>query len=88
MFNKIIEKKFIGAFLTLVALIGAACSGQPVGDNNGTTTKSGGTMSLLGSGATFPKPIYEKWMSEYGKINPNIKIDYQATGSGAGQKAI
>jgi phosphate transport system substrate-binding protein len=88
MFNKIIEKKFVGAFLTLVALIGAACSGQPVGDNNGTTTKSGDTLSILGSGATFPKPIYEKWISEYGKLNPKIKIDYQANGSGAGQKAI
>ncbi len=89
MFNKIIEKKLIGVFLTLVALIGVACSGQPIGDNNGSTTaNSGGTMSLLGSGASFPKPIYEKWMSEYGKINPNVKIDYQATGSGAGQKAI
>ena len=35
-------------------------------------------------GATFPYPLYQKWMSEYGKINPNAKIDYNSQGSGAG----
>lgn len=88
MFNKIIEKKIIGTLLVLTALIGAACSGQQMGGGNTQSTNSGGTINLLGSGATFPKPIYEKWISEYGKINPNIKIDYQANGSGAGQNAI
>lgn len=87
MFNKF-DTKLIGTIITLAALIGAACSGQPVGDSKGTNSEAGGTLRLLGSGATFPKPIYEKWISEYGKINPKIKIDYQANGSGAGQKAI
>jgi phosphate transport system substrate-binding protein len=64
-----------------------ACSGQPVGQSNGATT-DGGDIRLQGSGASFPKPIYEKWVNEYGKVNPTIKIDYQSTGSGAGQKAI
>ncbi len=87
MIFKKFEHKIIISFLTIAALVSAACSGQPVGDNNG-TTKSGDTMTILGSGASFPKPIYEKWISEYGKLNPKIKIDYQANGSGAGQKAI
>jgi phosphate transport system substrate-binding protein len=39
-------------------------------------------------GATFPKPIYDKWVSEYGKANPNVQIDYQSQGSGAGIKGI
>lgn len=30
----------------------------------------------------------DKWISEYGRINPNIRADYQGTGSGAGIKAI
>ncbi len=85
-FNKL-ETKFFITILSVAALISSACSGQPVGDSAG-TTKSGDTMTILGSGATFPKPIYEKWISEYGKLNPKIKIDYQANGSGAGQKAI
>lgn len=92
MVNKILfTRKFIRLFILSIAIFGLACSGQPVGQSNGggtTTTESGGAMRLQGSGASFPKPIYEKWVSEYGKINPNVKIDYQATGSGAGQKAL
>ena len=68
---------------------GLACSGETMGSKDGeTTTDSGGTINLGGAGATFPRPIYQKWMSEYGKINKNIKIDYQSVGSGAGQRAI
>jgi len=39
-------------------------------------------------GATFPNPLYQKWVSEYGKLHTNIKIDYQSQGSGAGIKQI
>src|SRR2546423_8479646 len=48
----------------------------------------GGTISLQGAGATFPNPLYQKWMSEYGKANSSIKIDYQSIGSGGGIKQI
>jgi phosphate transport system substrate-binding protein len=73
--------------LTILAALG--CSGQKLG-HGGTTAPAGdgGTLRLQGSGATFPKPIYEKWVNEFGNLNPNIQIDYQATGSGAGQKAL
>ncbi len=76
--------------LTFAAVFAIGCSGESIGKNDGTSTsaESGGTISLQGAGASFPKPIYEKWMSEYGKINKNIRIDYQSVGSGAGQKAI
>lgn len=86
------RKSLLLALLITVSFIIAACSGQPVGQQGGNTASNegskSGTISLQGSGATFPKPMYEKWVSEFGKINPNIKIDYQAVGSGAGQKAI
>ncbi len=49
---------------------------------------TGNAVSLQGAGASFPKPIYEKWMNEYGNINKDVRIDYQSVGSGAGQKAI
>lgn len=73
--------------LVFIIAIGFACSGDPIGKDN-SSTSSGGTINIQGSGATFPRPIYQKWMSEYGKLNPNIKIDYQSVGSGAGQRAI
>ncbi|HSQ25214.1 MAG TPA: phosphate ABC transporter substrate-binding protein PstS [Pyrinomonadaceae bacterium] len=45
-------------------------------------------LRLQGAGATFPNPLYQKWISEYGKLNPSIKIDYQSIGSGGGIKQI
>lgn len=89
MFDKKSVTKITGIFLTLfaaVALIG--CSGQGLGESGGTDPAGGGTITLQGAGASFPKPIYEKWVNEYGKQNPNIRIDYQAIGSGGGQRAI
>jgi phosphate transport system substrate-binding protein len=45
-------------------------------------------VSLHGAGATFPMPLYQKWISEYGKLHANMKIDYQSIGSGGGIKQI
>src|SRR5580692_3862667 len=39
---------------------------------------------LNGAGATFPNPIYSKWFSEYHRLHPDIEINYQSIGSGAG----
>jgi phosphate transport system substrate-binding protein len=47
-----------------------------------------GAVTLQGAGASFPNPLYQKWLSEYGKLYPNIRIDYQSIGSGGGQKQI
>ena len=41
-------------------------------------------VRLQGAGATFPNPLYQKWLSEYGKVHSNVKIDYQSIGSGGG----
>src|SRR6266545_2360144 len=41
-------------------------------------------VQINGAGATFPYPIYSKWFSEYNKLHPNIQINYQSQGSGAG----
>lgn len=48
----------------------------------------GGTVTLQGAGATFPNPLYQKWLSEYSKLHPNMKIDYQSIGSGGGVKQL
>jgi len=45
-------------------------------------------VALNGAGATFPNPLYSKWISEYNKQFPNIKINYQPIGSGGGIRQI
>jgi len=43
---------------------------------------------MNGAGATFPYPLYSKWFSEYAKIDPTVKFNYQSIGSGGGIKQI
>lgn len=45
-------------------------------------------VRLQGAGATFPNPLYQKWFSEYNKINQRALFDYQSIGSGGGIKQI
>ncbi len=87
MSNKTVKREFISIFLIAVTALGFGCSGQKLGESNSSATTSG-AVRIQGSGASFPKPIYEKWVNEFGKVNPNVSIDYQSTGSGAGQKAL
>lgn len=47
-----------------------------------------GPIMLNGAGATFPYPLYSKWIAEYNKQFPNIKINYQSIGSGGGIRQI
>ena len=43
---------------------------------------------INGAGATFPNPIYSKWFDEYNKAHPNVQINYQSVGSGAGIRQL
>jgi phosphate transport system substrate-binding protein len=46
------------------------------------------TVQITGAGATFPTPIYSKWFDEYTKAHPNVRINYQSVGSGAGIQQV
>ncbi len=77
------------ALLSVVSLAAACIGGAPSGGGNGSSTSGGGgSATLQGAGASFPNPLYQRWLSEYGRINQNVRIDYQSTGSGAGIRQI
>src|SRR5271167_131726 len=40
--------------------------------------------TINAAGATFPAVIYQKWFQEFHKLHPDVQINYQAIGSGAG----
>jgi phosphate transport system substrate-binding protein len=44
--------------------------------------------NVIGAGATFPYPIYSKWFDAYRRAKPDIRINYQSLGSGAGIRQI
>jgi phosphate transport system substrate-binding protein len=41
-------------------------------------------MRLVGSGASFPFPIYSAWFKDFSRKTDGVSVDYQAKGSGAG----
>src|SRR5450432_768190 len=46
------------------------------------------SLLINGAGATFPFPLYSKWFSEYNKLHPDLRFNYQSIGSGGGIKQI
>src|SRR5215467_14868825 len=72
----------------LVAWIGVLILGFVALACNGGVGSGSGSVSLQGAGASFPNPLYQKWLSEYGNAHSNVKIDYQSIGSGGGIKQL
>ena len=54
--------------------------------NDGGVALAAGGITLQGTGATFPAPLYQRWFAEYNKLHSDVQINYQALGSGAGIK--
>jgi phosphate transport system substrate-binding protein len=71
-----IRSRRIGAAITLGLVAGSVL----------TMTAQG--VQINGAGATFPNPIYSKWFSEYNKIKPDVRINYQSIGSGGGIRQL
>jgi phosphate transport system substrate-binding protein len=44
----------------------------------------GKIFKFTGAGSSFAFPIVDKWRVEYNKIYPNVSLNYQSVGSGAG----
>jgi phosphate transport system substrate-binding protein len=80
--------------LLACALFAAGCTqkNEPVKASASTTDKAPAagdkTVDLQGAGATFPYPLYSKWVAEYQKEHPTVRINYQSIGSGGGIRQI
>lgn len=85
-FFKLVSMAIV-AGLALALVAGCGGSSTPKPDQK---EKAGGPVEvkLTGAGASFPYPLYSKWISEYNKVKPSVKIDYQSIGSGGGIKGI
>ncbi len=78
--GKKIVRNFIAIFMVAVLLITTACFSGRRG--------KGDAIKIQGAGSSFVNPLMQKWVSEYGKLNPNVRIDYQSIGSGSGVKQV
>lgn len=74
-----------------VLLVGlAACGGTTTTDTGDAAAGGGGaspldsSVALTGAGASFPAPLYQNWFIEMNKEIPELQVNYQSVGSGAG----
>ncbi len=82
--------------IVLGVLSALGCNKSPPSESSTSAAKSATEaapaapkdLALNGAGATFPFPLYSKWMAEYNKLNPTVRINYQSIGSGGGIQQI
>lgn len=95
--QRLSRRDFIrGAVLTGVsipgALLGSGCrlleTAETSDDDDAPNDGQGGgaDISLTGSGASFPDPIYQVWIEEFQSVRPEVSINYQSVGSGQGKR--
>jgi phosphate transport system substrate-binding protein len=74
--------------VTVVAI--AACSSRSANSNdssNPAAAAAADRADLTGAGATFPYPLYRKWVADF-LTRTGIKVNYQNIGSGGGIKQL
>lgn len=81
--KKTIASVWVGLALLLAGALLVSCSKNA---NNA----SGGQLPVLinGAGSTFGYPIYSRWADDFHKAHPNVQINYQSVGSGAGIRQL
>jgi len=94
-----VQAKRVGASVSLVALAAslAACGGgTPTATSSPADTGASSAASpdaaspftenvaVTGAGASFPAPLYQRWFQDLNKKIPQLQVNYQSVGSGAG----
>jgi hypothetical protein len=70
-------------FGTIVA-VSALLTGLLTGVGWAESRVTAAAVSISGAGATFPVPLYKKWIAAYQESHPTVAITYQGVGSGEG----
>jgi phosphate transport system substrate-binding protein len=77
-----VSRFLLGAGIAAV-MVATACGGS-TGTSSTTPSADVGSGALTGAGATFPGPFYLKAFADYSAKYPQVTVNYQAVGSGAG----
>lgn len=86
-----LSRFFLRLFAALLLLVGCSKPEPPATKSSEPAAKpaaDSGPVTLQGSGASFPAPLYSRWFKDFGAQNAAVRVNYQATGSGAGIKAF
>ncbi len=73
------------AAIIIVLAVGALLVVFTNKETSNSATSQNTEVIIQGSGSSFLYPQMQNWISEFEKMNPSIKINYNPTGSGTGQ---
>jgi phosphate transport system substrate-binding protein len=75
-----------GTFFTRLLLVGvaAAITVTACGGTTAPATVDVGSGKIIGAGASFPDPFYQKAFFDYSAKYPQVTVNYQPVGSGGG----
>lgn len=77
----------IGRFVLVgaaAAVVAAACGGSGPGATASSSPVDVGSGALTGAGSTFDNPLFSKAFYDYSAKYPQVTVNYQPVGSGAG----
>lgn len=95
LFNCNLRAVSISAIALTIGLAGCGGEGSSTTTSNAPGDSSGskaelqklalaGNVDVVGAGASFPAPLYNRWFNEISQQNQQLQVDYQSVGSGAG----
>jgi phosphate transport system substrate-binding protein len=70
----------------LLLAVALCCTGIACKEQSTTRELPPGVIQLRGAGATFPEPLYKKWLEVYQQRHADVALSYDAIGSGDGVK--
>ena len=80
---QLFHRSALALLMTTLAVACASCSSATSGSTDKADVEET-EIKLHGAGASFPFPLYQRWFIEYGKLHPNVQVNYQSIGSGGG----
>ena len=95
LFNCNLRAVSISAIALTIGLAACGGGGTQTTDRSAASDSSGSKAQLpklalaqnvdvVGAGASFPAPLYNRWFNEISQQNRQLQVDYQSVGSGAG----
>lgn len=92
--SRLISSLSILALTISLGACGGGTTTSDTGSTEGTGTETAseptekpplqGNVALTGAGASFPAPLYQNWFVQLNSEIPELQVNYQSVGSGAG----
>ncbi len=73
-------------FVNAASIFTICCTNVACTTSEARPTGAADQAQIRGAGATFPAPLYKKWLLQYRDVQPEVAVVYEPVGSGEGVK--